>query len=61
MLKTQKIISRLLDIALVFGSGALVDPNISGWLGAHQGVDTGVLVALALLRQLEKALVAPSA
>lgn len=62
--KAQKIVVKALDFSIVFGAGALLDPNVAAFVGTHQGVATGVAVGLGVLRAAEKALAgkaAPSA
>lgn len=53
--KVQAFTARVLDGVLVFGAGALLDPNVANFIGDHQGVATGVTVALGVLRALDKA------
>lgn len=52
--KVQVATARFLDGTLVFGAGALLDPNVAKFIGEHQGVSTGVAVAIGLLRALDK-------
>lgn len=54
--KVQAVITKTLDLTLVFGAGALLDPNVAHFLGSHQGVATGIAIALAVLRAVDKAL-----
>lgn len=53
--KAQVIVSKALDLTIVFGAGALLDPNVAAFVGAHQGVATGIAVGLGVLRAAEKA------
>lgn len=53
--KVQFSTAKFLDGILVFGAGALLDPNVSKFIGTHQGVATGVAIGIGVLRALDKA------
>lgn len=60
-MKAQKIVVKTLDMTIVFGAGALLDPNVAQFVGTHQGVATGVAVGLGVLRAAEKTLAGKAA
>lgn len=53
--KVQFGTAKFLDGILVFGAGALLDPNVSKFIGEHQGVATAAAIAIGVLRALDKA------
>lgn len=54
--KAHKAIVKALDLLLVFGGGALLDPHVAEFVGKHQGVATGCAIGVAVLRAADKAL-----
>lgn len=54
--KAQKVTAKVFDLLLTFGAGAMLDPGVARFVGTHQGVATGVAVALGALRAADKAL-----
>jgi hypothetical protein len=59
--KSQLVLEKALNGAIVFGAGSLLDPNVARFVGEHQGVATGLLVALGVLRAAEKAVAGKAA